>query len=254
VHARVLVPPSRPDLNPLVVMLAQRGLEAVAFPRLGVAAPPTEATAEALARGPECDILLFAGGPSVSYWLAAGAQPGAALVAAVGYAAEQVLRRAGLAVACAPARHTAEAVAEELGAAAGGLEGRTVLLLRGEASGRELPEELARRGARCLDLLGYRLEVQAPAEEAERLFAARFDAVALANPSAVRVLARAARQLGRELSSLAPGALCAAAGPATASEARRHQLSPALVVEPRDGRSLLALADALADRLRAGFG
>jgi uroporphyrinogen-III synthase len=248
--ARVLVPPSRPDLNPLATLLARAGLHAIELPHLDVSPPEDEVLAEAVALGQECDVIVFAGGPSASAWLAGGGKPGAAQLCAIGHAAESALRAGGLPPSLAPREHTARAVADAIAASAGGpLRGRTVLLLRGEAAGAELPDELGRRGARCIDLVGYRLRARVDHDEAARLLAGGLDAVALSNPSAVRVLALAARELGCPLPALAGASLCAAAGPATAEEARRHGLAPSLVIEPRDGRSLVALSAAIVARL-----
>ncbi len=232
---RLLVPASRLGRNVLAEALEHRGADVAAFPQLRGVAPAADASrTRALESLAEYGWVLVAGELSARHLLAdlerAGRPwPGTVRAAAVGTGAGRALRRGGVEPDYEPAVHTARAVA-------GGLPARTgdrVLLVREEHATGELPAALEKRGLRVSRIVGYRVEVVEDRADLAVAFGATLDAVALANPTAVRVLSRAADVFGVDVATCLGGVPVAAVGPATAREAERRGWPPDLVAGGR---------------------
>lgn len=83
--------------------------------------------------------------------------------------------------------------------------------------------------------------IEASEEMIKRAFGRRLDVLALANPTAVRFLVKAAGELNFDLQEFFKEVSIAAVGPATAEEARRHGLAPDIIAKGR----ITDLAEAL---------
>ncbi len=103
------------------------------------------------------------------------------------------------------------------------------MLVRVEDASRSLPERLKELGAKVREVDGYRMLVDTSKDLAKKVFGYKLDAVALANPSAVRFLLKGANQLGLNLLESLKEVTIAAVGPATAEVARNYGLTPSIV-------------------------
>ncbi len=247
---RLLVPASRLGRNVLAEVLQRRGADVAVFPRLRGRPPAADARrAEALRGLADDDWVLLAGEDSVVHLLAdleaAGRTwPAATRAAAVGTGASRALRRGGVEPAYEPAVHTARAVAGGLPAAAG----ERVLLVREAHATGELPAALEARGLRVREIPGYRVDVVEDRTDLAAAFGAATDAVALANPTAVRLLFRAGEVFGVDFSACLGGVPVAAVGPATARAAAARGLPPDLTAGGRLAMLVRELAALLAPR------
>ncbi len=235
--ARILVPPSRPEVHPLLEMLKRRGAWTRTFPRIQPLYPSSWASLdEALRRRDSFDWIVFAGSNSVHHWIERAGELGFdeplvtdARVAAIGHGAVRALRVDGRSPDHVPRTH----VAEEIASGLPGPHGARILLVRVEGSTDLLPEALRAKGARITTADGYQMAVSATAREARSLIRGQLDLVALASPTALRVLERGATMAGTDLHELTLTCAVAAAGPATARAAE----DAGLVVElTGDGR------------------
>ena len=220
INLRILVPPSRPEVNPLLRALQLKGAEVVEFPRLSVAEPEDLAALDAAIReAAGFDWLLFSGSPCVRHFFAHLArlaldarQVFARRVAAVGYGALSALRERGISADVYPRRHVAADVVAALEAAAT-LSGQRFLLVRVAGAPHSLPALLRERGAVVREVAGYRLIVDA--QGAAGALQPKPDIVTFANPAAVRVFVRALGELGISPQDYLRGVAVASVGPAT---------------------------------------
>lgn len=242
---RILVPPARPETNPLLRILEKKGAEVVEFPVLKTA-PPTDYAPldEAIQQLSEFDWIIFSGSNCVVNFFERLDRLGlskAALtgprVGAIGYGAFSALKKWGVEVDYVPRRHTAK----EIIAGLHGISNLRFLLIRVEGADRNLPRGLKDLGAEVSEVAGYRMLIEASAEMIKRVFGRRLDVLALANPTAVRFLVKAAGELNFDLQEFSKGVSIAAVGPATAEEARRHGLAPDIIAKGR----ITDLAEAL---------
>lgn len=249
---RILVPASRVGINVLARMLERSGAEVVVFPELRGAPPTDERALQRAAAGlRELDWVVFAGALAVDGLMAelggGHADDRAEVfaefrVGAIGAGAVAALRRSGLRADYAPRLHTAAEVA----AGMGDLDSRRVLLVRAEGAPDLLPNALRAAGAEVSEVAAFRAVVDAPAATVDALRESALDALALASPSAVRLLVLGARQVGLDLRAELGRAAIAAVGPATAEVARRHDLDPELVSAGRLAAFVADLEELLA--------
>ena len=224
---RVLVPRASDQAGELVHGLRARGAEPVPVALLELA--PTlasEALAASLARAPECVWIVFTSANAVRFAAPLLPRPLRARVACVGAATRRALEAAGLrADVCPEVEAGAEALAAELARAAE-LRGAQVLFPRASAARDELPQALARLGARVDAPEAYRTLVpESAAAELHGALAGGIDAVAFTSPSTVEhcfaLLAPAERAaLCARARAAAIGATTAAALRATCPELR----------------------------------
>jgi uroporphyrinogen-III synthase len=236
---RLLVPPSRPGQDVAGTRLKQRGARVLTFPWIR-SAPPSDpqALAEGLGRLEPGDWLLVSGKPSAEAVLEQRNQPQAGIrCGVIGQGALLVFRKAGIEVVSAPRLHTPEAITQALGS----VDGRRVLLVRASLSDQALPEALRSAGATVLDVEGYALTVHADPDAAKEALAWPLDAVVLANPTAVDVLADGLAALERDAEDCFPMVPILAIGPETDRAARRRRLEPDLVAEGRIKHMLQAV-------------
>lgn len=230
---RIVVPPSRPEVNILLDMLREKGAAALEFPKLVTAPPedyrPIDKAVKSLGF---FDWIVFSGGRCVRTFaerVEAGGLSAKALrdirTCALGRGAVLSLRDLGVAMDCIPRVHSPEGICESLG----DIQGLRFLLVRFEGASPELRRRLRERGASVAWAFGGRLGVEADSRLAWRVFGCKPDAIALASPMAVQYFMQ-----GLELSGLDParalkGVPVAAVGPATAEKSRRLGLEPSLV-------------------------
>lgn len=249
VGKRILVPPARPEANPLRVMFERKGAEVWEFPVLRTAPPPSyDAMDDAIRRLQEFDWVIFSGSNCVMNFfdrletLELGKERMVEKkIGAIGYGAVSALKKVGMEAHYIPKVHTAEGVAGGLR----NIQGSSLLLIRIDGASAELPGRLRSLGAGVVEVAGYRMLVDANAQAAEKVFGLRFDALALANPTAVRFLVAAADNLGIDLHGRLKGVIIAAVGPATDETARSQGYTPDLV----SGGHIADLAEAVTDLL-----
>jgi uroporphyrinogen III methyltransferase/synthase len=246
---RILVPPARPEANPLRRMLEKKGAEVLEFPTLRPA-PPRDyhAMDKAIQQLQDFDWIIFSGSNCVVNFFdrldTLGLGEEAIMesrIGAIGYGAFSALKKLGIEVDYVPKVHTAEGVTSGLG----DIQGSNLLLVRIDGASRDLPDKLRDLGARVTEVAGYRMIVEASAETAERAFGQKLHALALANPTAVRFLVKASEKLGIDLQSRLKEVTIAAVGPTTAEAARSHGYGPHIV----SGGHIADLAETLADIL-----
>ena len=230
---RILVPPARPEVNPLLRMLEKKGAEALGFPSLKVA-PPTDygPIDRAIQQLKKFEWTIFSGTNCVVNFfdrlktLGLGkATIERTRVGAIGHGAYSALRKEDIQVDYVPKDHTAVGVIEGLG----NTRGLNFLLVRVEGASRSLPERLHSLGANVSEVAGYRMLVEASARMAEKVFGRKLHALGLANPTAVRFLVNAADEIGFDLQAHLKGVTIAAVGPATFDAAKSHGLTPDIV-------------------------
>lgn len=233
VGKRILVPPARPEANPLLRILERKGAEVLEFPVLKTAQPTDYGPLdEAIRHLSEFDWIIFSGSNCVVNFFERLNRLGlgkAALIrpkiGAIGHGAFSALKKWGVEVDYVPMRHTAEDVIVGLN----DISSLKFLLIRVEGAARNLPEGLKDLGAEVTEVAGYRMLVEASVEMAKKVFGRRLDVLALANPTAVRFLVKAADELGLDLQESLKGVTIATVGPATAEVASSHVLVPDIV-------------------------
>lgn len=246
VGKRILVPPARPEANPLLRILERKGAEVLEFPVLKTAQPTDYGPLdEAIRHLSEFDWIIFSGSNCVVNFFERLNRLGlgkAALIrpkiGAIGHGAFSALKKWGVEVDYVPMRHTAEDVIVGLN----DISSLKFLLIRVEGAARNLPEGLKDLGAEVTEVAGYRMLVEASVEMAKKVFGRRLDVLALANPTAVRFLVKAADELGLDLQESLKGVTIATVGPATAEVASSHVLVPDIVSKGH----ITDLAEALA--------
>jgi uroporphyrinogen III methyltransferase/synthase len=144
---------------------------------------------------------------------------------AIGHGAVSALKKAAVELHHAPKVHTAEGVTARLGE----ISGWGFLLVRVEGASRNLPQRLKSLGARVTEVAGYRMLVEATGDMAEKAFGWKLDALALANPTAVRFFSKGSDKVGLNLDDSLKDVTIAAVGPTTAEAAARYGLKPDIV-------------------------
>jgi uroporphyrinogen III methyltransferase/synthase len=230
---RILVPPARPEANPLLHILQKHGAEVIEFPKL-ITAPPVDygAMDESIRNLKQFDWIIFSGSNCVVNFFErldelAGyrAEFSGRRIAAIGYGAVSALKTKGIEINYIPKDHTSQGVIEGLIE----IPGSRFLLIRVQDASRSLPERLRELGAEVTEVDGYRMIVDTNADMVEKAFGSKLDAVALTNPTAVRFLLKGADQSGLDLLKSLKGAAIAVVGPATADAAERSGLKPDIV-------------------------
>ena len=245
---RILIPPARPEANPLLHMLEKKGADVLGFPDLRVAPPADYGPMDAaIRRLKNFDWIVFSGRNCVENFFerlsALGFGPAVvsdSRIAAIGYGAYSALKKLEVKVDYVPKIHTAEGVVEGFVKASG-----SFLLVRVEGASQNLPERLKSLGAEVTEVEGYRMIVEASLETAEKAFGRKPDALALANPTAVRFLLKATRFIGFDLHTHLKGVTIAAVGPATAEAARSLGRRPDVVSKGHIADLVQTLTDLL---------
>jgi uroporphyrinogen III methyltransferase/synthase len=230
---RILVPPARPEANPLLHILERKGAEVLEFPSLMVAPPSDYAPMdEAIQHLGELDWIVFSGSNCVINFFERlnqlglrKADPIGPKIVAIGHGASAALKQRGIKVDYVPARH----VAEDVIAGLEDVYDRRFLLVRVEGASPSLPERLKSVGAHVKEVAGYRMLIEAIAKTAKKVFGQNLDALALANPSSLRFLIKGSGQAGLNLMESLKGVMIAAVGPATAEAARNRGLAPDII-------------------------
>ena len=204
-------------------------------------APPADAGAaeEAVGRLGEFDLVVFTSVNGVEAFAARcrargldGRALSGAKVAAIGPATAAKLRAAFIEPDIVPERFTTADLGEAL-AAAGGLDGRRVLLARADIAAEALPEALAASGAEVEDVAFYRTLCPAslPSEAVEALRAGRVDWATFTSSSSVTNFLALLGRAGLDPSAALAGVRLAAIGPVTAETLSARGLTPAAVAE-----------------------
>ena len=230
---RILIPPARPEVNPLLRMLERKGADVLAFPALRVAPPADYSSLDkAIENLKDFHWIVFSGSNCAQNFLARLSALGlskeamsGSRIAAIGHGAYSSLKKAEIDVDYIPKVHTAQGVIEGLGE----ISGLNFLLIRVEGASSNLPERLRSLGGQVTEIAGYRMLVEASPEQAEKAFNWRPDVLALANPTAVRFLLKATERLRPDLQTRLRGVTIAAVGPVTAEAARALLRNPDIV-------------------------
>jgi len=241
---RVVV--TRPDdqARDLAALLEAAGAVPVRCPTIVIAPPASYAEVDAaLARLGAHDWVVFTSANGVRSLLARAderevdlrVELGEARVAAVGGTTSEVLTEHGVPVAFVPR----EATAASLGATLPDVEGRSVLLARGERADLALPRALEGRGARVSAVTVYRTLPVAPSGQGLEELRLGADVITFTSPSTVEGFV----SLGPEWRSLARHAIVVTIGPTTTAAALAMGFG--VHAEARD-RSMSALVDAIA--------
>lgn len=233
--ARILVPPSRPEVNPLAGMLSKRGATVLGFPRLQPRYPRSWASTDAALRDVgRFDWIVFSGSNSVHNWVQRAAEidvgptiPAGTRLVAIGHGAVRALRVDGRDPDLVPDVHVAEDIARGMGT----LRGADVLLVRVEGATDRLVRTLRARGARVTTADGYQMAVEASLRDARSLARGGIDLIALANPTTVRFLVQGAAAAKTALDAILGDAAVAAVGAHTARDARGAGMRPALTAD-----------------------
>jgi uroporphyrinogen III methyltransferase/synthase len=228
-----MIPPARPEANPLLRILERRGAETLEFPALKTAPPADYGPMDrAIQRVRDFDYIIFSGTNCVINFLKclkAHQLDKEALrgpkIAAIGHGAVSALNKEGIDIQYVPKLHTAEGVTAGLGETSNA----RFLLVRAEGASRSLPERLMSLGAKVSEVAGYRMLVDAPAEMVEKAFGPRIDALALANPTSVRFFLIGAEKASLNLEDWLKEVTIASVGPATAKAAARYGLTSHIV-------------------------
>lgn len=230
---RILIPPARPEANPLLHILKRLGADTFEFPALKVAAPADYGPMDrAIRRLKDFDFIIFSGSNCVINFLqrlegllASRAAIGDLKVVAIGYGAVSALRKEGVEIDYVPEVHTAEGVTESLGE----ISGSVFLLVRVDGASQSLRESLRRMGAKVSEVAGYRMLVHATAQMAEKAFGRGLDTLALANPTSVRFFLKGVKDVGLDPADTLKEVTIAAVGPVTADVAMMHGLTPDII-------------------------
>ncbi len=247
---RILVPPARPESNPLFNVLQRHGAEVLEFPKLRIAPPALYSPMDEVIRHiNRFDWIIFSGSNCVINFLdrfneLLGDQADliGRKIAAIGSGAASALKKKGIEINYIPRIHTARGVIDGLQ----DVSGLRFLLVRVEDASRYLPERLRELGATVSEVDGYRMVVDTSADMVKEVFCSKLDAVALTNPTAVRFLLKGADQTGLNLLESLQGVMIAAVGPATAETARNYGLTPGIV----SGGHIANLRDSLIEFFR----
>ena len=229
---RILIPPARPEANPLLRMIQKLGAEVVEFPKLTPAPPEDYGPIDkAISHLDQFDWVIFSGSNCVNNFMErynALVKDRVGLeslkIAAIGHGALKALREKTIEADYIPPVHTAQEVVDGLG----DIFGARFLLIRIEGAAPSLPQKIKEAGAKVTEVHGYRMIVTADSTMAKKIFDSRLDAVALPNPTTVMFLLKGMELAGIDLEVL-KGALIAAVGPATAETAEKAGLIPGLV-------------------------
>jgi uroporphyrinogen-III synthase len=227
----------------LVALLAERGIDGISVPTVGIAGPsvggPLDDAIRSLDGVAWLVITSVNGAASLLERLAALGRslPAGVRVAAVGPATAAALESGGVRVDHVPSPYRTVAIAEGLGDVAG----RRGVLARADAATGDLRDALLERAALVEEVVAYRT-VEGPAESRDRVRAVLtqpLDGVTFTSGSTVRGL-HALLSAPEALRATALPAYCI--GPVTARVARRAGFSVPVVAAPH---TAAALADAI---------
>jgi hydroxymethylbilane synthase len=259
---RVLVTRARDQAGDLCQKLAAAGAVPIAIPLIRIA--PLEDTSgldAAIERLASYHWLLFASANGVEFFMKRldemrAGKPwtaGAPLIAAVGPATAEALRRRGIGIDFVPAVHTGTALAEGItGSAAERLAGAKVLMPRALEGREEAATLLRQHGAIVDDVPIYRTEPCAPSAKDLALLGAGVDAVLFASSSAVGAWCDQTRGGGR-LAEASRRALIACIGPTTAATARERGLHVDVEASTNTAEGLVAALERHYARAHGGI-
>jgi uroporphyrinogen-III synthase len=242
---RIVVTQGEGAQGSLAAALAARGAEVIPLPTISIEPPANLAPLDAaLGALDHFDWVVFTSRHAVEAvcarpaWNAARAKALPSLrVAAVGRVTAESLRGRGVTADVVPAEAAGRALAEAIGSAGGidvrgggrPLAGVQILWPRSEIAMRELPEALARAGAKIVEAVAYRTVVPDGAEAVTeavltRLEEGSIDAIAFLSPSSAKNLPAL---LGRpDLAWIAARAAVASIGPSTSKALRELGAPP----------------------------
>jgi uroporphyrinogen-III synthase len=240
---RILVPPSRLRINPLMTMLERKGAEVIRFPELVAGETDPAPLAEAARRLDRLHWVVFAGGEGVQRFFEQMEREGVgkerlpAQVGAIGHGALSALRDRSVEVTYRPREHYAEGVVAGMGE----VRHQDVLLVRERHASEALPQALEREGARVQAVAGHEIRPVADRETVRQAWSRRLDWIAFANLATVRLFFEALGSLGLDPERCLAAVMVSVVGPATGKAAETHGLTPDLVAGGRLKRLLDAL-------------
>ncbi|MCK5505967.1 MAG: uroporphyrinogen-III synthase [Thermodesulfovibrionia bacterium] len=230
---RILVPPARPESNPLLSMLQKYGAEVLEFPRL-ITAPPSDYSKidNAIKDLGRFDWIIFSGRNCVVNFMERFKMLvndktvlSNLRIAAIAHGTVSALKKEGMEISYNPNVHTARDVIDGFER----VSGVRFLLVRVEDATMLLPERLKAQGADVTEVDGYRMLIETGKDMADKVFGSKLDAIALTNPSAVKFFLKGASQSGLNIPGILKGVTIAAVGPATSMTAGSYGLTPDIV-------------------------
>lgn len=247
---RIVVTRAADQSRELIPALEAQGAQVLLLPLVAFAPPEDwRLLDEQLQKLDTFDAILFLSRNAVRYLFQRCRQlgikcefapPNAPLIATVGRATEEALRREGWSVDYVAEGHTAESLARELTPR---LMGKNVLLPRGNRGDDVLPNALRQAGARVTEVVAYR--TTAPETVAPEILAAirsaEVDSVVFASPSAYHNLRDLVSAV--DLAEISKRVQFAAVGPTTARAIRESGARIAVeAAEPSAAGIVRALA------------
>ncbi len=230
---RIMVPPSRPETNPLLNILKMRGAEVVEFPKLTSTSPSDYGPMDdAVRRLDEFDWIIFSGSDCVNNFfqrlddlsvdrsILKGRRIGA-----IGFGAVRALKIHDTGIDYVPKIHTADEVIKGLG----DISDQRFLLVRVEGAASTLPQKMKDMGAIITEIDGYRMIIDANEEMIKEVFSSKIDAIALPNPTAIRFLLDGVNHAGLDFKGVLNETAIAVVGPATAETALKEGLIPDII-------------------------
>jgi hydroxymethylbilane synthase len=242
---RILVTRAREQAAGVGAELSARGAVPVFLPMIRIEPSGDRALLDEALRGLSTfRWILFTSANAVELFAARAAELGVAVtgprIAAVGPATVDALSQLGLSVACAPAEHTAAALAHAVySLEPGGVRGARILLPRAEGGREDAAAFLRAQGARVHDIVVYRTcNAEVTSDDMARL-APGVDAILFTSGSTVRAWCEHARGFTL-LSEAARGAAIACIGPSTRETATAQGLAVSVTSEEHTTRGLVS--------------
>ena len=234
---RIAITRAQDQSQKLTAALHGLGAEVISFPTIDVRAvtPDTEPP-----EASTCDWLIFTSVNGVRYFSQALEARGRNLdafsrtsICAIGSGTSTLLQEMGLSVSLSPNTATAEELGKTLTALEGDLNGKNILLPRGNLARTTLPEILRTAGATVMESIVYETQCTAPDAAAVRAFLQQgLDAITFTSASTAENLATI---LGAEQwSELAGRCTIASIGPITTDALKAMGVPPTLEAEQHD--------------------
>ena len=225
-------------------MLEAAGADVFVLPMIAVEDPPSWDTADQALHNLETfDMIIFTSANAVDQWMKrsqALARPAVLAshhIGAVGAATAERLALNGVTVNLIPRQYSAEGLLESLEE---NLEGRRILLPRGDLARDELPRGLRDRGAEVTEVIIYSTRIAELVDStwAERILRGEFDVITFASPSAVHYFAE---WLGpAQLPAACAHFHAASIGPTTSATLRDHRIEVTVEADPSTLEGLTA--------------
>jgi uroporphyrinogen-III synthase len=235
---RVLVTRAKHQNETISSRLREMGADPIEVPLIDIVPPEDPGPLQKALAG-DYDWVVFTSTNAVQSVFDRARSINTVKIAAVGPGTARALTSRGFTADCVPDHYSAAGIVDALG----NVNGRRILLPRGDIADDALPDQLRARGAVVIEVVSYRtLPSATDAEDLRRIMRRRIDVVTFFSPSAVKSFASIS---DRELLS---GLLVACIGPTTAEAAAQLGIRVDVVAEQHTGDGLV---EAIARRVGA---